>query len=103
MTESVVIFCLALMTAAVALALWRLLAGPTVPDRTIAFDLLAICIVAMLALLSILWDTHLFIEIMMIYSLLGFVGTVAFVSYLMSNPIRLLDRARLRRRKKNKP
>ena len=99
MTVFVALLSLSLGTIAAALSLWRLVFGPTVPDRTIAFDMLALCIVAIMALLSVLWDTRLFIEIMMIYSLLGFVGTIAFVSYLLSNPSRLLDGARLRRNK----
>jgi len=101
MTEVVILFCLALVTAAATLCLWRLVRGPTVPDRTIAFDMLAICILAMMAMLSVLWNTHLFIEILMIYSLIGFVGTVAFVAYLMSNPNRLLDGAQFRRGEKS--
>jgi multisubunit Na+/H+ antiporter MnhF subunit len=102
MMELVALICLALLTAAAIMSLWRMVAGPTVPDRTIAFDMLAICVVAIMALLSIVWDTALFIEIMMIYSLLGFVGTIAFVSYLLTNPARLLDGARFRGRDRRK-
>jgi multisubunit Na+/H+ antiporter MnhF subunit len=100
MMERIVLFCLALLAVSAAMALLRLLRGPTIPDRTIAFDMLAVCIVAGMALLSILWETHLFIEIMLIFSLLGFVGTVAFVSYLLASPAKLLDGARFRRRRK---
>lgn len=96
MTTFVVPFCLFLMVAASGLALKRLLSGPTVLDRVIGFDMIAICIVGMMVLLSVWWKTHLFIEIMLIFSLLGFAGTVAFVSYLHSNPSKL----RLREKRK---
>lgn len=99
MIELAALVCLPLLAAAASLALWRLFLGPTVPDRTIAFDMLAICIVAMMVLLSIFWETSLLIEIMLIFSLLGFVGTVAFVSYLLSNPNKMLDGVRSRPRK----
>lgn len=94
MIETVVLICLTLLFASVCLALGRLLSGPTILDRIIAFDLVAISIVAMIALLSVWWKTHLYVEIMLIFSLLGFVGTVAFVSYLHNNPSRLKRRHR---------
>jgi multicomponent Na+:H+ antiporter subunit F len=71
-----------ILSAATILALRRVFTGPSVLDRIIGFDAGAICMIGMMALLSIRWKTGLLIEIMMIFSLLGFVGTIAFVSYL---------------------
>lgn len=99
MTILVVLLCFVLLTATAGMALFRLLSGPTIVDRIIGFDLLATSIGGMIILLSIWWKTHLFIEIMLIFSLLGFVGTVAFVSYLHNNPSKL----RGRKREKNPP
>jgi multisubunit Na+/H+ antiporter MnhF subunit len=86
-----VYFCFLVLSAATILALWRLLAGPTVLDRVIGFDMAAICSVGMISIISVLWETELFIEIMMIFSLLGFVGTISFVSYLKLRPDKLLE------------
>lgn len=97
MTAITILLCFVLLIAASGLALWRILSGPDVLDRVIGFDLVAICIGGMIILLSIWWGTHLFIEIMLIFSLLGFVGTVAYVCYLLTHP------ARLRPQKKEKP
>lgn len=91
----VIILCLALLMVAASLALFRLMVGPTLLDRIIGFDMGAICIVGMIILLSIHWQTRVFIEIMLIFSLLGFVGTVAFVAYLYGNPDRLRHRSEL--------
>lgn len=66
------------------LALWRLMRGPSVLDRIIGFDLLTVCIIGIIALISIWWKTHMYIEMMIIFSLLGFIGTVTFVTYLHS-------------------
>ena len=71
-----------LLSVATLLALRRVFIGPSVLDRIIGFDVGAICMIGMVVLLSIRWKTPLLIEIMMIFSLLGFVGTIAFVSYL---------------------
>jgi len=86
MTSYVIVFCFCLLAATATLALFRVLRGPSIVDRIIGFDLVATTIGGMIVLLSVWWKTHLFIEIMLIFSLLGFVGTVAFVSYLHNNP-----------------
>ena len=102
MMTAAMVLCLAALVAATLMALWRLLTGPGILDRIIAFDLTALSIVGMMALISVWWKTQLFIEIMMIFSLLGFVGTVAFVAYLHNNPSKLTVRPR-GRQKSGKP
>jgi len=62
--------------------LFRMAVGPTILDRIIAFDMVAISTVALMGILSIRWDTDLFLELILIFSLLGFFGTVALVFYL---------------------
>jgi len=71
-----------ILSLATLLALRRVFSGPSVLDRIIGFDAGAICMIGMMVLLSVRWKTGILIEIMMIFSLLGFVGTIAFVSYL---------------------
>jgi multisubunit Na+/H+ antiporter MnhF subunit len=71
-----------LLTVSILLGLVRLARGPTVIDRVLAFDLIATCAVGMIVLLSIQWSTALFLELILIFSLLGFLTTVAFVFYL---------------------
>ncbi len=82
MTALVMPLCYAALTLAVLLGLWRLVKGPTVLDRILAFDLIATSIVGMIALLSVEWRTALYLELVLIFSLLGFTGTVAFVFHL---------------------
>ncbi|MBM3879501.1 MAG: hypothetical protein FJ387_07235 [Verrucomicrobia bacterium] len=72
----------AALTAAIGLALIRLARGPTVIDRILAFDTIAVCAVGMIVLLSILWRTTFYLELILIFSLLGFTGAVAYVYYL---------------------
>jgi multicomponent Na+:H+ antiporter subunit F len=67
---------------AIFLGLFRLTRGPTVLDRVLAFDMIATCAVGMTILLSILWRTDVYLELILIFSLLGFLTTVAFVFYL---------------------
>lgn len=74
-------FALDLATGAVAFAMllcgWRLLAGPSLPDRLLALDTLAINAVALVVLLGLRWQTGLLFEAALIIAMLGFVSTVA--------------------------
>ncbi|GCL63274.1 K+/H+ antiporter subunit F [Pseudaquabacterium pictum] len=74
-------YALDLATGAVALAMllcgWRLLAGPSLPDRLLALDTLAINAVALVVLLGLRWQTGLLFEAALIIAMLGFVSTVA--------------------------
>jgi multicomponent K+:H+ antiporter subunit F len=73
-------------TGAVALAMllcgWRLLAGPSLPDRILALDTLAINAVALVVLLGLRWQTGLLFEAALIIAMLGFVSTVAVARFL---------------------
>lgn len=72
----------AVLTVAILLGLHRLARGPGVLNRVLAFDLITTCAVGMIVLLSIQWNTALYLELILIFSLLGFLTTVAFVFHL---------------------
>ena len=75
-----------LTLAAVALAMllcgWRLLRGPSLPDRILALDTLAINAVALVVLLGLRWQTGLLFEAALIIAMLGFVSTVALARFI---------------------
>jgi multisubunit Na+/H+ antiporter MnhF subunit len=71
-----------MLAVAILLGLVRLVRGPSVMDRVMSFDLITTCAVGMIVLLSIRWHTVLYLELILIFSLLGFLTTVAFVFYL---------------------
>jgi len=75
-------FSLFLLAVAVVLGLVKLWRGPTAIDRILAFDLVCVALVGMMVVLSIRWRTELFVELILIFSLLGFLSTVAFAIYL---------------------
>lgn len=73
-------------TAAVGLALllssWRLLRGPTAPDRVLALDTLYMNLLALVVLLGLRWSSSLVFEAALLIALLGFVGTVALARFI---------------------
>ncbi|WP_052362494.1 monovalent cation/H+ antiporter complex subunit F [Geminisphaera colitermitum] len=70
------------LVVATLIGFFRLVKGPAIVDRIMAFDAVVLCAVGLIVLLSRSWETPLFLELILIVSSLGFFGTVAFVSYL---------------------
>ncbi len=81
---SVAFFCIA---AALALNFWRLFAGPTLPDRILALDTMAINTIALLMLLGIHQNLTEFFEAALLIAMMGFIGTVALCKYLLRGDI----------------
>jgi multicomponent Na+:H+ antiporter subunit F len=67
----------ALATVVIAFgALIRLILGPTNPDRVVAVDTINTLTVAVLILLSVLYEQFIFIDVAIVYALLSFVSTL---------------------------
>ena len=72
---------------AMLLALWRLVRGPTAPDRILALDTLYVATIAQVVLLGMLDETEVYFEIALIIAMLGFFGTVVLSKYVLRRDI----------------
>jgi len=72
---------------AMLLSTWRLLRGPTVPDRILALDTLYVNTIALLILFGMHLESSVFFEAALIIAMLGFVGTVMLSKYVMRRDI----------------
>ncbi len=72
---------------ALAMSLWRLLRGPTLPDRILALDTVSINTIALLVLYGIRVGSSVYFEAALIIAMLGFVSTVALSKYVMRRDI----------------
>ncbi len=73
---------LAILSLAMALAAVRLGRGPSLPDRVVAFDVVAAAGVAAAALAAALWQTPVLLDVAMVLAVITFIGTVAVARYL---------------------
>jgi len=73
---------LGLLALAAVLGFVRLLRGPSLPDRVVAFDLLATVGVGISAVYSMAHDQPVFLDVAVVIALISFVGTVAFARYI---------------------
>jgi len=76
-----------LVAAAFAMSFFRLLKGPSVPDRILALDTLYINAIALLVLMGIHLASALYFEAALLIALMGFVGTVALCKFLLRGDI----------------
>jgi multicomponent Na+:H+ antiporter subunit F len=71
----------ALLSAALFLAFFRLARGPSLPDRVVALDLIAVITVGIIAAYAIDVGQRVFLDAALVVALIGFLGTVAFAQY----------------------
>lgn len=72
-----------LIGVATMLCFWRLLRGPDMVDRILAFDTLSINAIALIVLYGLHTDSNTYFELALVLAILGFVGTVALCKYLL--------------------
>lgn len=74
---------MALLSVALLLALVRLVRGPSLLDRVVAFDLAAVTVVALIACDSVLIQNSGILDIATVLALVGFLATAAFAGTIL--------------------
>lgn len=69
-------------SVSIAVFLYRAIKGPSAPDRIIAMDTIGVNLLAVMAILSVLLKTYAFFEVILLFGILSFVGTVAFAKFI---------------------
>ena len=87
MIQIAIIVALFVVGVAMLLSLWRLIRGPTAPDRILALDTLYVNAVAQLILFGMYLDVELYFEVALIIAMLGFFGTVVLSKYVIRRDI----------------
>jgi multicomponent K+:H+ antiporter subunit F len=77
-----VMFAIAAFSIALLLNLYRLIRGPSAPDRILALDTAYINTLAITLLLGIVSASNVFFEAALVIAMLGFIGTVVMAKFL---------------------
>ena len=64
------------------LGLIRLMRGPSLPDRVVALDLIAITAVGLIGVYAVSTDQPIYIDEAMVLALIAFLGTSAFAHFI---------------------
>lgn len=87
MLTTAIIIGFVLVGLATVLTLWRLALGPTMADRILALDTLAIDAIALVVLMGLSRGSPFSFEAALLIAMMGFVGTVALCKYLIGRAI----------------
>lgn len=87
MLDTVLLIVFAMIGLSLLLNLWRLVIGPSIPDRVLALDTMYINAIALIILYSISMGTELYFEAALLIAMLGFISTVAVCKYLLRGDI----------------
>lgn len=75
---------LVILALALLLTVWRVVAGPTLPDRILALDMLTGTAIGFIAVIAIKTGFSLYIDIAISLGLVGFLATIAFARFVLS-------------------
>lgn len=82
MFEFILMFVLIIMSISLLVCFIRTVIGPTMPDRIVALDSFGINLIGFIAVLMILQETIAYSEVILVISILSFVGTIALSKFL---------------------
>jgi len=84
MMPYVIMVCYLTLFLSAILTIFRLILGPSTLDRVLAFDAIALCAAGMAVLFSLETSSFYFLEVLLIFSLLGFTSVLGYLDYLGS-------------------
>lgn len=82
MIQAILIASLGFLTLSVLATIYRLVKGPSAPDRVQALDTLGITIISGVAIFSVILRSTGFFEVILLIGILSFIGTIAFSRFL---------------------
>lgn len=86
-TEPVVRAALLLVSGLCVLCSYRVVRGPTVPDRVVAIDAIATNVVAIAVLVALLTGRGLFVTVSLVLAIIGFITTVTVARFISEGDI----------------
>nr|WP_026022082.1 Na(+)/H(+) antiporter subunit F1 [Kurthia massiliensis] len=76
------IVCMIIIAGAMFGFIYRLIKGPSTPDRVIALDAIGVALIALVGMLSVFVNTSFYVDIVLLLAILSFIGTLSFAKFL---------------------
>ena len=83
---------LALLTLAFVITVFRVVRGPTLPDRILGLDTLVVVAIGYIAVIGVKTGFNLYLDIALALGLVGFLATVAFARFVLEHGMTAEDR-----------
>ena len=82
MVQQAAHICLFILIGCLGLTLYRVIKGPTMADRVMGAENIFILMIGIIVLQSIFMKSSHYFDLVLVFSLLGFVGTICFEKFL---------------------
>jgi multicomponent Na+:H+ antiporter subunit F len=82
MVDTLIYLAATLTGLALLLALYRFVKGPSTADRVIAFDVMTIIGITGIALVALVEQRGIYLDVALVYALLSFLGVIVVARYL---------------------
>lgn len=82
MIDVILKIALTLFSITIAISFYRVIKGPSMPDRIVGLDTIGVNLLSMVAIISIVFATKAYLEVILILGILSFIGTIAFSKFL---------------------
>ena len=80
--EIVYIIAIVLISLSLVLSMVRFVKGPTAADRVLALDTMSVIVTAGLTLLAYYYQRYIYVDVALVYAVLGFIGVIIIARYL---------------------
>lgn len=81
MVNNILLIAGAIMLLAILLTSYRFIKGPDIPDRLVAFDVMTVSSLGLIALIAKFSNRVIYLDIAMVYGLLSFLGVIIVARY----------------------
>ena len=79
MTVDIIVF--ALLGFGLLFTLIRFIKGPSLSDKVVSLDTFNMIVIGVIAMLALLFNNSLYLDIVIVYSILSFLETIVFARY----------------------
>jgi len=80
--EIIIYIAFSLIMLGLILGVIRFVKGPTAADRVVALDTMSIVATSAFALMALVFDRYIYIDVALVYAVLGFIGVIVIARYL---------------------
>ncbi|GBG10936.1 Na(+)/H(+) antiporter subunit F [Paenibacillus sp. MY03] len=92
MFQTLLMASIIMLTISISIALYRVIRGPSLPDRILALDSIGYNIIGIVAVLCMMLDSSSYLETILLIGILAFLSTVALCKFLERGVV--IDRKR---------
>ena len=75
-------FIIIILLLSISISTYRFIKGSTLSDRVVAFDVISIMSVSLLVILSLYFQRSFYLDIALVFGLIGFLGATIFGRYI---------------------